>query len=251
MMTTHPAAKPVIHLLLLNQCPILEQLQLEEALLRADHRNWLILNQGAPPAIVMGISGKPEVLIDHTRMAAQPVPVIKRFSGGGTVFIDPHTLFATWICNADHIGVACCPQNIHQWTADFYKNAFPHLGMELRENDYVIGERKWGGNAQYLCRGRWLHHTSMLWDYNPDHMQYLLMPAKKPAYRQQRSHDDFLCCLCHHFSDTATINNKILDGLHARFDVKKIALEHTLEVLQRPHRKMTTLIPEILSNKNF
>ena len=40
--------------------PILEQLQLEEALFRADQRNWCLLNSGSPPAIVMGISGLPE-----------------------------------------------------------------------------------------------------------------------------------------------------------------------------------------------
>ena len=45
-------------LLRLRQVPILQQLRLEEALLRADDSNWCILNDGSPtPAIVMGISG--------------------------------------------------------------------------------------------------------------------------------------------------------------------------------------------------
>lgn len=40
------------------QLPILRQLQLEEALLRADRGNWCILNDGAAhPAVVVGISG--------------------------------------------------------------------------------------------------------------------------------------------------------------------------------------------------
>ncbi len=47
------------HLLQLQNMPILEQLRLEEALLRADDRNWILINRGSPPAIVMGISGKP------------------------------------------------------------------------------------------------------------------------------------------------------------------------------------------------
>ncbi|NGX54212.1 MAG: hypothetical protein K1000chlam4_00937, partial [Chlamydiae bacterium] len=46
-------------LLHLSGLPIFEQLQLEEALLRADEGNWCLINSGVPPAIVMGISAKP------------------------------------------------------------------------------------------------------------------------------------------------------------------------------------------------
>ena len=46
------------NILRLRGHPILQQLQLEEALLRADKANWCIINDGTPsPAIVMGISG--------------------------------------------------------------------------------------------------------------------------------------------------------------------------------------------------
>lgn len=47
-----------VKLLHLQKVPILRQLLLEEALLRADTRNWCIINNGTSvPAIVMGISG--------------------------------------------------------------------------------------------------------------------------------------------------------------------------------------------------
>ena len=47
-----------IKLVRLNKMPILRQLLLEEALLRADSGNWCIVNNGTSvPAIVMGISG--------------------------------------------------------------------------------------------------------------------------------------------------------------------------------------------------
>lgn len=48
----------ICRLLKLRGVPILRQLQLEEALLRADSANYCIINEGTPePAIVMGISG--------------------------------------------------------------------------------------------------------------------------------------------------------------------------------------------------
>ena len=47
-----------VKLLRYRGLPILKQLQIEEALLRATSDNWCLLNNGSSqPAIVMGISG--------------------------------------------------------------------------------------------------------------------------------------------------------------------------------------------------
>lgn len=52
------AAGAVVRVLRLRGVPVLEQLRLEEALLRATSQNWLVLNDGTPgPTVVMGISG--------------------------------------------------------------------------------------------------------------------------------------------------------------------------------------------------
>jgi lipoate-protein ligase A len=48
----------------------------------------------------------------------------------------------------------------------------------------VLGERKFGGNAQAITSKRWLHHTSFLWDFQARSMELLTNPAKQPAYRQ-------------------------------------------------------------------
>jgi hypothetical protein len=50
--------RPVMKLLQLQGFPILQQLYLEERLLRTTTHNWCLINQGTnPPAIVVGISG--------------------------------------------------------------------------------------------------------------------------------------------------------------------------------------------------
>ncbi|KAL2621241.1 hypothetical protein R1flu_001446 [Riccia fluitans] len=75
-------------------------LTLEELLLRTSADNWCLLNDGtSPPSIVMGISGKPEKLLEVEKVVKDGVPVIKRFSGGGTVIVDEGTLFVTLICS--------------------------------------------------------------------------------------------------------------------------------------------------------
>lgn len=56
-----------VRLLRLKTFPILEQLQLEEALLRATSQNWLIVNDGTPATtVVMGISGYVHVCVEIT-----------------------------------------------------------------------------------------------------------------------------------------------------------------------------------------
>ncbi len=231
-----------LNLILLNNTSIFEQLQIEEALLRADGHNWCLINSGSSAAIVMGISGQPELLVDREMLRQQPLPLIRRFSGGGTVIVDHNTFFVSWIFNAAPIGVDCCPQKIHRWSEALYQAAFPSLGMQWKENDYVIGERKFGGNAQYLCKGRWLHHSSLLWDYEPDRMRYLLMPSKIPAYRQGRSHHDFLCRLRAHFPDKADLTRQLMQTVQRRFAVQQVAFSAIDEIRQRPHRQATQYI---------
>jgi hypothetical protein len=118
-------------------------------------------------------------------------------------------------------GLECFPVPIMRWTEQFYLEVFQkHGGFKLREHgkhadacqqqvpgwqmqsaqtgfashgvllsllppaDYVFGERKFGGNAQAITSKRWLHHTSLLWDYDPLNMAVLTNPRKQPAYRQ-------------------------------------------------------------------
>lgn len=179
----------------LKNVPIFQQLQLEEALLRTTSENFCIVNRGSPPAIVMGISGDPQKLLHVPLVQEHKIPVIRRFSGGGTVVVDPDTLFITWIFSKVDGPVQPFPEPILKWSADLYKDAWKVPGFVLKENDYVIGDKKCGGNAQYIQKDRWLHHTSFLWDYQESSMRYLQMPSKRPVYRQDREHGAFLCRL--------------------------------------------------------
>ena len=90
----------------------------------------------------------------------------------------------------------------------------PKFELELRENDYVFGERKMGGNAQSIVNTGFLHHTSFLWDYDASNMEYLNIPEKRPNYRGDRSHDDFLVKLKKPYGNLFT-KNEFFDQVKA------------------------------------
>ncbi|XP_057770647.1 uncharacterized protein LOC130990431 [Salvia miltiorrhiza] len=138
---------------------------------------------------------KPKELLETDAVLRDEIPVIRRFTGGGTVIVDQGTIFVSFICNKDVIpGLQSYPRPIMSWSSLIYKNMFQGIGeFGLRENDYVLGNRKFGGNAQSITKNRWVHHTSFLWDYEVGNMGYLKMPTRVPEYRQGTIFVSFIC----------------------------------------------------------
>ncbi len=227
-----------LHLIELSSIPIYEQLLLEEALLRADERSFCIINRGSPRAIVMGLSGIPSELLHLDLVQKHQIPVFKRFSGGGTVIVDEETLFITFLFAKNDLPITPYPEPILRWTYDLYKSAWDLPGFSLKENDYALEERKCGGNAQYLRKERWLHHTSFLWNYREENMNYLSQPKKQPAYRKDRPHADFLCKL-NQFGSMDFLIGKLKEELVKRFYIASLPEEELGAIRTRSYRVAT------------
>lgn len=228
-------------MLTLKSVPVYDQLKIEEALLRSDTENWCILNVGSPPAIVMGISGDPIELINQEHLSKYQIPIIRRYSGGGTVVIDEMTCFVSFIFNTGALKIQPFPRAILEWTEIFYKPLFPS-DFCLMENDYVIGNRKCGGNAQYLTKNRWLHHSTFLWDYRTEYMNCLALPKKMPNYREKRSHQSFLYTLKDLLKTPNCLLNSVKSQLMNVFSLSESKMDYVSEILERPHRKSTHMI---------
>ena len=63
------------------------------------------------------------------------IPVIRRFTGGGTVIVDSGTIFTMLICNKDVPGVQPYPHPVMSWTGQLHGEVFHGFrDFHLREN---------------------------------------------------------------------------------------------------------------------
>lgn len=82
------------------------------------------------------IRRKPSELLEVGSILRDQVPVIRRFTGGGTVVVDNGTIFVTLICNKDAVpGVQPYPRSVMSWSGLLYNEVFRGTGdFQLREN---------------------------------------------------------------------------------------------------------------------
>jgi len=242
-------------------------------------------------AIVLGIGGKPDQLLNLDLVREDNVLTLKRFSGGGTVVLDYDSIWTTIIGRREELVSESFPRPIMEWSADaIFGPMFERLAamqssktsntsakatmvldtrscgveatgrtitvkkietlksaaetpstatsfpaFQLRENDYVLGERKMGGNAQSIGKMGFLHHTSFLWDFQDEHMQYLSLPAKRPDYRGDRNHDDFLVKLKNVYPSLkkADFFTALAETCDEQFDVEKVSLRDAMAIVEQ------------------
>jgi len=75
-------------------------------------------------------------LVEIQPVLRDQVPVVRRFSGGGTVIVDQGTVFVTFICNKNAVaGLQPYPRDIMSWSGQLYGKVFDRFGeFHLREN---------------------------------------------------------------------------------------------------------------------
>ena len=216
---------------------ILDQLKIEEALLRTSKESFCIINEGCSKAVVLGISNDIEALVKNKNVQKDKVLLIKRFTAGGCVFVDEDTIFVTFIFSKRHLDITFFPEPILRWAHKFYKKVFENQNFHLLENDFVIDNKKIAGNAMYIKKDRFLLHTSFLFDFEIDNIEkYLKIPKIAPSYRKNRSHKDFLSPIKNIFSKDLFISkiNKALKDLFLinscyATDIKKDLLQYSTE----------------------
>jgi len=147
--------------------------------------------------VVIGYANKikQETLLENCR--ARNISVLRRVSGGGTVLQGPGCLnFALALRVPDHGPLVSIPES-NQFILKRNARAFiEKCGLAVAvagQTDLAIEGKKFSGNAQRRFRRSLLFHGTFLLNFDLDIMdEFLPMPSRQPAYRQNRSHRDFL-----------------------------------------------------------
>lgn len=139
---------------------------------KRDH-DYLILWQNKN-AVIIGRNQNAEAEIHRPFVQANDIQVIRRNTGGGTVYHDLGNLNYSFITDAE---------GIDRSTLDHFLNpvvaALRALGLDASasgRNDILVSGKKVSGTAQYLHKGRVLHHGTLLFDANTEVLSNALNP---------------------------------------------------------------------------
>jgi lipoate-protein ligase A len=178
-----------------------ENLALDEALLvRAEEEDageTLRFWEPETVFVVLGYSrrAEDEVLLD--RCVTDGIPVLRRYSGGGTVLQSPgclnYSLVMRITLDGPHSTIRGTTTSILRSHAGIIQVLLKRTVTVSGESDLTIDGRKCSGNAQRRLSKYLLFHGTFLFNADISRMErYLPIPARQPAYRRQRSHHDFL-----------------------------------------------------------
>ncbi len=118
------------------------------------------------PSVVVGKHQNALAEINQEFVQKHHIPVVRRLSGGGTVFHDPGNVNFTFIRNVEKISEV----NFKIFTVPVIE-ALRKLGVEAYttgRNDLLINAKKISGNAEHVHKNRVLHHGTLLFDSRLD-----------------------------------------------------------------------------------
>ncbi|QEH36293.1 putative lipoate-protein ligase A [Aquisphaera giovannonii] len=124
------------------------------------------------------------------------MPVLRRSSGGGTVLIGPGALNVTVVLPSDAAPGLATVEGAQGYVMGRLAGALSAPGRPVRvlgSGDLTVDGRKVAGSAQRRLRSWFLVHASILYQFDLGRIdRYLKVPLRQPAYREGRSHADFL-----------------------------------------------------------
>jgi lipoate-protein ligase A len=177
------------------------QLACDEALLEAceNSRDDGLLRLWEPENyfVVVGYSNKVLTEVNVSACENLKIPILRRFTGGGTVLQGPGCLNYSLAVRNESMGISSDLTESYQFVLERHRQIFADRVSEPVEiqgiSDLALRGQKFSGNAQHRKRHWTLFHGTFLLDFDLSLVESCLpMPSKQPAYRKGRSHGMFL-----------------------------------------------------------
>ena len=132
----------------------------EEYVFQKFREGTILMLWRSTPAVVCGCFQNVFAEVDVNHALEQGVAVVRRITGGGTVYHD----LGNW--NYTIIGDASMEQIQYQRYLEPIVHALRRIGVPAsmnRESDIAIDGKKISGSAQKIVKGRILHHGTLLY----------------------------------------------------------------------------------------
>jgi lipoate-protein ligase A len=195
-----PMNRPVLYLDQTWPTPE-ENVAADEALLAfcTAHPEHQVLRCWESPThfVVLGHANQRTAEVDLQACERLGWPVLRRCSGGGTVLQGPGCLNYALVLRLDaHPHLSNVPST-NRFIMEQHRACLAQLtGQPVQVRgitDLSLQEQKFSGNAQKRGRHHLLFHGTFLLQFRLEAIaQALKLPTRAPAYRQGRSHLDFL-----------------------------------------------------------
>lgn len=177
-----------------------ENLACDEALVDlCDDGYQEILRFWEPPEyfIVLGYSSRIRLEVNLPSCQSYHIPILRRMSGGGAVLQGPGCLNYSLILRIRNSAPLAGIAETNAFVMGSLKETLQDvIGSEIGIQgftDLSLRGLKFSGNAQYRRRRCLLFHGTFLLYLDAALMEKLLpMPSRRPPYRRDRSHREFL-----------------------------------------------------------
>lgn len=143
----------------------------EQWLAEQDDDDTYFLLWSTAPTIMLGKYQDALAEVNQAYAAAHQLTIVRRNSGGGTIFTDPGSFQYSFIAPSKGGGID------FDRFLDVICQALAKMGVPVRRssrNDLTIFGRKFSGNAQYNHHGHVVHHGSLLFDSDVSEMSAAL-----------------------------------------------------------------------------
>ncbi len=129
------------------------------------------------PSVIIGKHQNALAEISIKDITQRNIPVIRRLSGGGTVYHDLGNLNFAWIVQ----GEKNKPVNFNKYMNDVYlflKSLNINV-VQTANNDMAINGKKISGNAEHIFKNRLIHHGTLLYNSNLEDLNKVIAGNKR------------------------------------------------------------------------